>query len=421
MVGLQHDREDVNLLLDDGDYVKAAFLTHDPMLEVKKSYAEQMERQAIRDLVAEKKGILILDLDHTLFQVTMRFIDKEFPSLELWNFDSELAHSGKLQEGKTYWFNLKPNGAPFFLHLRPHLYSFLSSISRLFEIYAYTQGTSEYAKRILGGIDPKGEIFGKPYRLIAREVDPATGVPTRKNLSRVFPKEENLVLILDDRDDVWDSTASWQNLIKIVPYMYFQDAERDKLYSCSSTNDALFHPVVRALNAPPVELVDSQLVLLEKLLSDIHSEVFFSSSSPPPKNVEIDLDSDDQISDFSFAGVLIQRKRTLFSNHAFARNPRVSDNIYRLIRHCGGVVADNASSAGKKTFVNLGVSGDEPDEQLIHVWFVLVALATLSVPELALFSLQRIEEEEIKNVWGCMKNAEDGESDLEADLLDSLT
>ena len=264
----------------------------------------QLTLQEDSNLVKEKKGILILDLDHTLFQVTLRPINKEFPDLEVWNFDTEVEHSGKLLESKTYWFPLDPKGPPFYIHLRPGVYSFLERASKMFELYAYTQGTNEYARRILPGIDPNGEFFGKPLRLIAREVDPNTGHATRKNLSRVFPNEEGLVVIIDDRDDVWDSSASAQNLIKLTPFLFFQDKEREKLFSVTPTSDALFNPNPRPVSSTthPSDITDRQLAHLESLLSDLHSEVFFASHSQES---------------YSFPSVLVQRKKELFSNHCF--------------------------------------------------------------------------------------------------------
>jgi FCP1-like phosphatase family protein len=387
------------------------------MLEVKKSYAEEMEREAVLDLVAEKRGILILDLDHTLFQVTLRSVDKVFPGVETWSFDTEIEHTGKLQEGRTYWFSLKPNVPPFFLHLRPGLYAFLESVSRLFEVYAYTQGTNDYAKRILAGIDPQGRIFGKPYRLIARELDPSTGLPTRKNLSRVFPNEENLVLILDDRDDVWDSTASWQNLIKIAPYLFFQDVDRERLFTLSSTTDTVFHPMIARTDSLS-EIADSQLPILSRVLEDIHSEVYFEESPAGD-------------SSYSFAAVLLNRKKSLFSDYVFASNPRVNENIFRQIRHYGGKIVEKTKNmqekyGTQKIIIHLGAPGQSvsgSDPELTHPWFVMIAMATLSVPSDATrFAIRRIEEEGIGNVWDCLDDCGVGGDDpLEADLMEFLT
>ena len=399
--------------------MKAAFLAHDPMLEVKKSYADKMEKEAVRDLIRKKRGILILDLDHTLFQVTLRPISKEFPSLTIWNVDTEMKHSGKLLEGKTYWFNLdsSPQGAPFFIHLRPGMYAFLSEVSKMFELYAYTQGTNEYARKILGMIDPSGDFFGSPLRLIAREIDPSTGLATRKNLSRVFPNEEGLVLIIDDRDDVWDSNASWANLIKLTPFLFFQDKDREKLFSLTPTSDVSFHPFVRDDNAiQPPTVIDSQLVFLSKLLQDLHAEVFFGNKTP-----EIDNEPT-----FSFPSVLVNRKATLFSNFEFSKNSRIGNNVFRIIKQYGGTIVDSPS--GDRVFVNLGVPGqarrgDETD--LIHPWFILFSISTLfflSEDEIGeSFSMESIESEGVLNIWeAVIPPGERGEEADESGLLEDI-
>ena len=43
MLSLLHDSE--RIPNDESEYVKAAFLAHDPKMEVKRSYAERMEKE----------------------------------------------------------------------------------------------------------------------------------------------------------------------------------------------------------------------------------------------------------------------------------------------------------------------------------------------------------------------------------------
>ena len=386
------------------------------MLEVKKSYAERMEKEAISDLVKEKKGILILDLDHTVFQVTLRQITQEVKGFETWNFATEMDHSGVLLEGKTYWFNLdsSPRAPPFFIHLRPGLYSFIRTASSMFELYAYTQGTQEYAKKLLGAIDPTGDFFGSPHRLIARELDPATGQTVRKNLSRVFPNEEALVLIIDDRDDVWDSQASLQNLIKLTPFMFFQDKEREKLFSVTPTSDPLFHPLTDNGTIRPT-VVDKQLVYLENVLADLHGEAFFSSSEDQQPSLQ---------------SVFFSRKSNLFSEFEFLENDRVGDNVFRIVRQYGGkIVAESEAghNPNRPYTVLLGIPGQSrrgSQPELIHPWFVLFCVSTLTVPsDPELFSVARIEQEGITNMWEVVNThslplgSDAAEDDLLNDLL----
>jgi FCP1-like phosphatase family protein len=408
VVSLQHEANNVSV--DSGDYVKAAFLAHDPKLEVKRSYAERMEKEAVKDLVREKKGILILDLDHTLFQVTMRRITHEVPGLETWSFDTELEHTGRLMEQKTYWFHLDsaPHANPFFLHLRPGMYSFLNFASAIFELYAYTQGTSEYAKKILGGIDPKGELFGTPFRLIARETDPVTGLTGRKNLSRVFPNEEGLVVIIDDRDDVWDTNACSQNLVKLCPFLFFPDKERERIL-----NDALLAP--RSDSNILSTIHDTQLSYLERLLGDLHAEVFFGSSQEESGGF------------YSFPSVLTPRRAKLFDNFLFVKNDKVNMSIFKLVKQFGGSFISLSDVTGNEemTVVYLGTPDQErrkTDPELIHPWFVLFCVSTYSLPPSPdMFSLARIQEEQITNMWDCVavenENGDADENDLLSDLL----
>lgn len=73
--------------------------------------------------------------------------------------------------------------------------------------------TRNYALAIAKIIDPEGEYFGD--RILSRD---ESGSLTHKNLKRLFPVDQSMVVIIDDRGDVWQ----WENnLIKVVPYDFF--------------------------------------------------------------------------------------------------------------------------------------------------------------------------------------------------------
>jgi TFIIF-interacting CTD phosphatase-like protein len=49
--------------------------------------------------------------------------------------------------------------------------------------------------------------------LLTRICEPPLGM-TRKSLQRLFPCDTNMVVIIDDRADVWDGSP---NLVKVIP------------------------------------------------------------------------------------------------------------------------------------------------------------------------------------------------------------
>lgn len=96
-------------------------------------------------------------------------------------------------------------------------------------MHVYTMGTRAYAEKVCGVIDPDGKIFGR--RILSRDesgsesVDttassrPRADIPyvqglTAKSIARLFPVDTSMVVIIDDRADVWEGS---RNLVKVIP------------------------------------------------------------------------------------------------------------------------------------------------------------------------------------------------------------
>lgn len=124
------------------------------------------------------------------------------------------------------------------LYIRPKLEEFLSKLNELYEIHVYTAGTRNYANAVTDIIDPERHIFKE--RILSRDESGSmyyvqvmylsflfsvstlliltakfelVGM-TQKNIRRLFPCDDSMVVIIDDRADVW----GWPpNLIKVRP------------------------------------------------------------------------------------------------------------------------------------------------------------------------------------------------------------
>jgi RNA polymerase II subunit A-like phosphatase len=104
-------------------------------------------------------------------------------------------------------------GCWYYIKLRPGLEDFLQNVAELYELHIYTMGTRAYAQNIADIIDPTRKLFGD--RILSRD---ESGSLTAKNLQRLFPVDTKMVVIIDDRGDVW----RWSpNLIKVSPYDFF--------------------------------------------------------------------------------------------------------------------------------------------------------------------------------------------------------
>ncbi|WRT70407.1 uncharacterized protein IL334_007405 [Kwoniella shivajii] len=109
------------------------------------------------------------------------------------------------------WIEMQ--GRWYFTKPRPGLQKFLDEMSELYEMHVYTMGTRSYADAICNVIDPDGRIFGG--RILSRD---ESGSFSSKNLKRLFPTDTSMVVVIDDRSDVW---ADCPNLVKVVPYDFF--------------------------------------------------------------------------------------------------------------------------------------------------------------------------------------------------------
>lgn len=107
-------------------------------------------------------------------------------------------------------------------HLRPGLAEFLTEVHQFCDLYLYTHGTLAYATSVVAGIDPRGVLFGQPPRLFARDNTPS-GV---KRLSQILRSDTTLALVVDDRDEVWSHEVRKEHLLKISPYLRFDDDGR---------------------------------------------------------------------------------------------------------------------------------------------------------------------------------------------------
>ncbi len=179
-------------------------------LTISENEAARADDEAKRRLLASRKLSLVVDLDQTIIQATVD------PTVADWQKDEHNPNHDAVKDVRA--FLLKDDGPGnrgcwYYIKLRPGLKDFLENISKIYELHIYTMGTRAYAKNIADIIDPENKIFGD--RILSRD---ESGSSTAKNLQRLFPVDTKMVVIIDDRGDVW----KWSpNLIKVTPYDFF--------------------------------------------------------------------------------------------------------------------------------------------------------------------------------------------------------
>ncbi|KAL4906305.1 hypothetical protein BDW74DRAFT_151685 [Aspergillus multicolor] len=186
-------------------------MTHDnTALTVSEREAVRVEEDAKRRLLANRKLSLVVDLDQTIIQAACD------PTVGVWMADKDSPNHAAVSDVRA--FQLVEDGPVvrgcwYYIKLRPGLEEFLENVSEMYELHIYTMGTRSYAQAIAGIIDPDRKLFGD--RILSRDESGSLSV---KNLHRLFPVDTKMVVIIDDRGDVW----RWSpNLIKVIPYDFF--------------------------------------------------------------------------------------------------------------------------------------------------------------------------------------------------------
>ncbi|KAF9074970.1 hypothetical protein BDP27DRAFT_1381023 [Rhodocollybia butyracea] len=206
--------------------------------------AQRIERETANRLLKNRKLSLIVDLDQTIVHATVD------PTVGEWMAEGEAWEAAKgsgedesdPKECNPNWdalkdvkkFRLGPEtlgslsrgkgkspankgveneGCIYYIKPRPGWSEFLSQMAKMYEMHVYTMGTRAYAEEVCAAIDPSGEAFGG--RILSRD---ESGSLTQKSLQRLFPCDTSMVVIIDDRADVWEWSP---NLLKVIPFDFF--------------------------------------------------------------------------------------------------------------------------------------------------------------------------------------------------------
>ncbi|KAL6938809.1 hypothetical protein ACO0OL_000421 [Hanseniaspora opuntiae] len=207
----------------DKDTSKATLSYSNQQIKVSRSEVNRINRQHMARLKDSKKLILVVDLDQTVIHCGIDssisdWVKTEKPK-DVHKFCLEEDIRPWLQKQSVFIRKQYMNMSPFtknwyYVKTRPFLKEFFDAIKDKFELHIYTMATRAYAEEIAKIIDPDGSLFQN--RILSRDENNSL---TTKSLDKVFPVEQDLVLIIDDRGDVWDWSP---NLIRVIPYNYFQ-------------------------------------------------------------------------------------------------------------------------------------------------------------------------------------------------------
>ncbi|GKT82201.1 FCP1-like phosphatase [Colletotrichum tofieldiae] len=204
------DMTEVNWASDQRDTQRATInMTHDQTgLMVSGDLAARAEHETQKRLLRQRKLSLVVDLDQTIIHACIE------PTVGEWMEDPSNPNYEAVKDVKKFQLNdegprgMVTSGCWYYIKMRPGLAEFLEKVAELYELHVYTMGTRAYALNIAKIVDPQQKLFGN--RVISRDEN---GSMISKSLQRLFPVNTNMVVIIDDRADVWPSNRP--NLIKV--------------------------------------------------------------------------------------------------------------------------------------------------------------------------------------------------------------
>ncbi|KAF5001177.1 hypothetical protein FGRMN_1201 [Fusarium graminum] len=210
------DMTETNWASDNLDTDRAMInMSHDQtVLRVSESVATKAEHDNQKRLLRQRKLSLVVDLDQTIIHACIE------PTIGEWQRDPSNPNHNAVKDVRSFQLNDDgprglTSGCTYYIKLRPGLMEFLEEVSKMYELHVYTMGTRAYALNIAKIVDPDKKLFGN--RVISRDEN---GSITSKSLQRLFPVSTDMVVIIDDRADVWPMNRP--NLIKVVPYDFFK-------------------------------------------------------------------------------------------------------------------------------------------------------------------------------------------------------
>ncbi|KAF6198094.1 hypothetical protein GE061_007841 [Apolygus lucorum] len=169
-----------------------------PQLKVSHEQAQEIGKADVERLIKDRKLVLLVDLDQTLIHTTHDNIPNNLR--DVFHF--------QLQGPNSPWYHTR---------LRPGTMKFLKNMSKMFELHICTFGVRPYAHMIARILDPDGSLFGG--RILSRD-ECFSSDSKFANLQALFPCGDELVCIIDDREDVWNYSP---NLIQVKPYQFFRN------------------------------------------------------------------------------------------------------------------------------------------------------------------------------------------------------
>lgn len=258
----------------DQTYLDKNYVRADPNSSVVMISFEEARNRNLQEeqrLIDAKKLSLVIDLDKTLIDTTEVRDHSEVEAIK--KLDPHAT------EDDFFEFNMNQN---LLIRYRPHVREFLASIAPYFDLQIYTLALPSYAHAILSKIDPDDKLFknrifsrtAEDFAMLREEaMRNRTDIVHKKNIKKLFPYSDKLVLVLDDSPEVWycDDNKLFKGLVQIKRYSYF------------TRQGPNFPPTVN-----PDYVEDDILIQMRSVLIEVH-DLFYKNYDPEQSHVIMTL------------------------------------------------------------------------------------------------------------------------------------
>ncbi|KAL9244764.1 hypothetical protein vseg_018496 [Gypsophila vaccaria] len=211
------------------------------------SAIDEYREHDLRAILTREKLHLILDLDHTLLH------SKRVQNLTVEDMQLVVSNPKELY---------KVEDGSMLVKLRPGVSDFIAKVRGMFELSIYTMGSRNYAHRMANLLAKGSGLEGQSMFGVIISKEDCTKVG-QKGLD-IFLSYERVVLIVDDKKNIWE-TSCRANVVKIEPYLFFQDEKVEEKVS-------------NKVIGPEEEVMDDGLKRVLDTLSSVHS-MFYDDNS----------------------------------------------------------------------------------------------------------------------------------------------
>ncbi|VDK50483.1 unnamed protein product [Anisakis simplex] len=173
-----------------------SMIHHVPELIVSNEIAKKIGDRDQQLVLESRRLVLLVDLDQTLIHTTNHYFDMK-NSVDVVNY--------------------KLKGTDFYTKIRPYAGTFLRRMNDLYEMHIVSYGERQYAHKIAEILDPLKRYFGQ--RIMSRD-ELYSAMYKTGNMQALFPCGDQLIVIIDDRPDVWQYSEA---LIQVKPYRFFKE------------------------------------------------------------------------------------------------------------------------------------------------------------------------------------------------------